>query len=237
MKKKIDTIQFVPPELEALVSAVLVQGGFPSPEKANESMRRKAEEAARRALSSISPKSITASHPFTGAEKGILRASSVELMSAKLSHLIRQYENPELICVFLGTIGPGFDEEMEQLSEGSMLESLFLDAAGSVLIEHYIDIIEEDVRRRFAEEGLQASLRFSPGYCDWETGEGQKALFSLIDAGAIGVTIKESGMMLPVKTVSGVILGARNVSHRTPCTYCAKKDCPYRREPFLGREA
>lgn len=232
-----EMIQFIPPDLDSLVSAVLVQGGFPSPEQANDSMRRKAEEAARRALSSINPKSITAVHPFTGAEKGVLRASSVELKSAKLSHLMRQYERPEVLCVFLGTIGPGFDEEMDRLAEGSMLESLFLDAAGSVLIELYIDQVEEDVHRRFGEEGLEASLRFSPGYCDWETGEGQKALFSLIDAGTIGVTIKGSGMMLPVKSVSGVVLGARKISHRTPCTYCAKKDCPYRREPFLGKEA
>lgn len=237
MQTNTDTIQFIAPDFEKLVADVLVQGGFQSPDQANESMRRKAEEAANRALASIDPKAIVAPHPFTGAEKGILTASSVVLKSAKLSHLIRQYESPELICVFLGTIGPRFDQEMEQLSDGSMLESLFLDAAGSVLVEHYVDIIEEDVRRRFAADGLEASLRFSPGYCDWETGEGQKALFSLINAASIGVRIKESGMMLPVKSVSGVILGARKISHRTPCSFCAKKDCPYRRETFLGKEA
>ena len=230
MKTYTYTAQFTAPHPDKLVPAILVQGGYKTPEQANDAMHRKAEEMARRVLSLPAPRSIISQHPFVSSGNGVLKVSSAVLKSAKLYHLTQHYESPAGISVFVATLGHGFDREMKKIMEGSMLESLFLDAAGSVLIEHYVGLIEEEVKRRFATEGLEASLRFSPGYCDWETGEGQKALFSLIDAESIGVKINEYGMMTPIKSVSGIILGAGRISHRTPCPYCGKQDCPHRRE-------
>ena len=41
-----------------------------------------------------------------------------------------------------------------------------------------------------------------------------------------------AGMMIPQKSISAALIGAREVPLRYPCPFCAKEDCPYRREGF-----
>ncbi|PKL40669.1 MAG: hypothetical protein CVV44_03435 [Spirochaetae bacterium HGW-Spirochaetae-1] len=236
MKTDTETILFTAPDPDALITATLVQSGFRFPEQANDPLRIKAGEAARLALGTVTPASLIKFYPVGDIIDGIITVDTISLRSRKLSHFAGQSDNLQTICIFLATLGHGFDEAMEKLPEDSMLESLFLHAAGSVLAEHYVHIIEEGVKRRFTGEGLETSLRFSPGYCDWDTGEGQKAVFSLINGGSIGIALNESGMMEPVKSVSGIILGAKHLSSRTPCSFCSRKECGYRRESRVGIE-
>ena len=80
------------------------------------------------------------------------------------------------------------------------------------------------------QSGYQGTLRYSPGYCDWDT-EQQKEVFQAIDAGSIGVVLTESCFMIPQKSISGVIgIGERGREKTSPCIVCSKKaSCPYRR--------
>ncbi len=57
-----------------------------------------------------------------------------------------------------------------------------------------------------AEEGLTATKRYAPGYGDWSL-ESQKPLHALLDAARIGITLTEDCLMLPAKSISGVIGG------------------------------
>ena len=66
---------------------------------------------------------------------------------------------------------------------------------------------------------------------DWPITE-QAKLFSLLgDVKAlIGVTLTESMLMLPTKSVSGVYFETeRNFEN---CELCARENCPGRRKPF-----
>ena len=90
--------------------------------------------------------------------------------------------------------------------------------------------------RRFqAETGAApgtAVLPYSPGYCGWNV-TGQRALFAQLEPGELGLTLNESCLMYPVKSVSGVLvlapIGAHGFSPAFPCcSTCTTLDCQER---------
>lgn len=55
-----------------------------------------------------------------------------------------------------------------------------------------------------------------------EVGEGQKQIFSLVEAAEVGVTLTPSFQMIPRKSASLVIgLGADITDAGKPCNYCS----------------
>jgi hypothetical protein len=71
-------------------------------------------------------------------------------------------------------------------------------------------------------------LPYSPGYCGWDI-TGQRALFAALSPDDIGVTLTESCLMQPLKSVSGVlVVGTREIHEFRPefacCPACATKD-------------
>lgn len=55
-------------------------------------------------------------------------------------------------------------------------------------------------------------LRYSPGYCGWHV-SGQIKLFAVLDPGEIGITLGESCLMDPLKSVSGVMVAGPPAIH------------------------
>jgi len=62
-------------------------------------------------------------------------------------------------------------------------------------------------------DGQEGVLRYSPGYCGWHV-SGQKALFGFLDAAVVGITLTDSSLMHPLKSVSGVIVVGHPDIHR-----------------------
>lgn len=77
--------------------------------------------------------------------------------------------------------------------------------------------------------GALAFLPYSPGYCGWAI-TGQRPLFAALTPDEIGLTLNESCVMDPLKSVSGILLGGPPVMHLFRpdfpfCTQCATRDC------------
>ena len=82
----------------------------------------------------------------------------------------------------------------------------------------------------FGKEGYYLRPRFSPGYGDFSI-EHQYYITRMIDsAKTIGLTITDSLMMTPTKSVTAVIglSTSEENCHRQGCEACSKKDCIYR---------
>ena len=78
--------------------------------------------------------------------------------------------------------------------------------------------------------GWSLTNRYSPGYCDWPVSD-QHNLFSLLPAGFCGITLTSSALMVPVKSLSGVIgVGSGVKRGAYQCSICDLKDCYRRRE-------
>lgn len=82
------------------------------------------------------------------------------------------------------------------------------------------------------DEQTSSLSAMNPGSLpDWPISQ-QRPLFSLLGnvMGEIGVELTESFLMLPVKSVSGLMFESKE--HYTNCSLCPRAKCPNRRAPF-----
>jgi len=133
--------------------------------------------------------------------------------------------------VFLVTIGGDLEREVSRLMEkGDMLNAFILDTIGSEAAEKAADYLQDAVSETAKAIGYNTTLRYSPGYCDWDLSQ-QKIIFQIIEPTVLGVNLTESFMMIPRKSVSGVIgIGKFSKSKLPPCLrFNRKKSCQYKR--------
>jgi hypothetical protein len=161
--------------------------------------------------------------------RGEARIGGVKLRSAVLARLL---ERSERVAVFALTIGGYLEELVAYLSEkGLVLQATVLDAVGSGAAETLAAEVQSEIARWADRRGLVISRRFSPGYCDWDVAQ-QGELFRLLGGNVTGISLQDSMLMVPRKSISGVIgigLPDHGIEEYNPCTTCRKKDCPGRR--------
>ena len=158
-----------------------------------------------------------------------VRIDAVTFESGVLTRLLGECEHA---AVFVLTIGGYLEELVAYLStKGMVLQATVLDAVGSGAVEKLAGEIETEIRLEAAADGMVVSRRFSPGYCDWDISQ-QKRFFELLDGNTAGVSLTENMLMMPRKSISGIIgigLPGRDIEKYNPCLICQKKDCPGRR--------
>ncbi|MFH1646453.1 MAG: vitamin B12 dependent-methionine synthase activation domain-containing protein [Chloroflexota bacterium] len=144
----------------------------------------------------------------------------------------RLLQRCEQVAVFALTIGSHLEELVAHLAEnGLVLQATVLDAIGSGAAESLANEFSESTAKIAATAGLVTSRRFSPGYCDWDVSQ-QEMVFRALDGDTPGITLTDSMLMTPRKSVSGIIgIGqpGRGIESYNPCGPCLKKDCPGRR--------
>lgn len=147
-----------------------------------------------------------------------------------VGRLIRvQIRGAEAVAVFVVTIGSRLETQARSLmARGESLEGYVLDTVGSVAVEALADVLESEIAAAIHDRGWKITNRFSPGYCTWET-VGQHALFSLFADRPAGVTLGDSSLMTPIKSVSGLIGLGPDVKRRPyPCDFCSMTTCHQR---------
>ncbi len=129
------------------------------------------------------------------------------------------------------TIGPELESEISKLmAQGKALDALFLDAAGVSLLEALSDEVHSHLNKEAAKNGLFAGCRFGPGYGNIPV-DAQKILFESVNHEAIGVQLKESGILTPLKSLSfWIILTTQPPpeGNTYKCQNCTLKNCAYR---------
>lgn len=137
-------------------------------------------------------------------------------------------------AVFIVTIGDAIEQEASLLmNQGRSAQGFILDVIGSCAAESAADSLQAEIEKIAGNHKLATTLRYSPGYCGWDIVE-QKILFKAVDASRIGVLLTDSCLMLPRKSISGIIgMGKPKVLAETPCPceQCDDKNCKVRRMP------
>jgi hypothetical protein len=222
------------PTAEDILPDVIRQLGYPASRQLSEDVRGEVERAIDEGLRKTKPACLYKMTPLLRQEKGLILGRDVEIRSPRWAHLVKSLKEPEVICCLVVTSGQALEEAINEKQEESLFHAYLLDAVGSVVTERLTDQLEQHVSTLLGAEGYQTTARFSPGYCDWEVGEGQEALFRFLKPESVGVTQTSAGMMIPQKSISAVLVGAREVSLRSPCPFCSKEDCDYRRAEVQG---
>jgi len=147
-------------------------------------------------------------------------------------NLARVFSGCSQAAIFVVTIGEALEKEVAQLTkEGEILKAAVLDAVGSVAVEKVADWLESMIRSITATNGNKVGWRYSPGYCDWDITQ-QKELFRGLDGNSIGVNLTGTCLMMPRKSISGIIGMGEYCNTFSACHFCGKKNCPNRREEF-----
>lgn len=133
-------------------------------------------------------------------------------------------------AILIASVGAEMDAWLHDLREGNDVVAAYVaDALGSVMAEAIVACGLDRLERHVASEGLKITNSYSPGYCGWNVSE-QHALFSLLPEGFCGVKLCESGLMLPIKSVSAVVGVGPGVERKDyGCALCRKADCYKRR--------
>ncbi len=146
--------------------------------------------------------------------------------------ITRQLRGSSLYAFFVCTAGTSFQQYQDRLkAEGDIVREFAANAIGSVLAEKTADAMERELEAFLADKaGLRHTNRFSPGYCGWHVRE-QKLLFSTFpEANPCDVRLTDSCLMLPIKSVSGVIGIGENVRKLDyTCGLCDYAKCYKRR--------
>ncbi len=116
--------------------------------------------------------------------------------------LHKHLEGCEKAVLFAATVGIGVDRLIARYSSISPTKSLLFQAIGAERIEALCDEFNSEF----------AGGRFSPGYGDLPL-EFQKEIFKVLDCPKrIGLTLNESMLMSPSKSVTAII-GVKNEDH------------------------
>ena len=165
-------------------------------------------------------------------EKGIVTLDcGIGLKSAKLAYALKKAHSA---VGFIATVGSAVDHQIDNMmASNKMADAYVVDALGSGAVEQLAETFQGHVADRLKKYGQAVGLRFSPGYCDWPVSE-QKKLFSFIDSDSIDVSLEETSLMRPRKSISAVFgIYDENVApaleNHNPCRQCTKKDCLARR--------
>lgn len=132
----------------------------------------------------------------------------------------------EEFALFVATAGVGFEALQRRLhAEGDIVRQFFADMIGSEIAEAAGRILSEELAAEQGRRGFSISNSYSPGYCGWHVSD-QHALFALLPDSPCGITLNDSSLMTPIKSVSGVIaLGPKVEKRPYGCAICGKKDC------------
>ncbi len=220
----------VSPELIARIKGNVIQRlGYEPGAAVHAEVQDLLDEFESKAGSLFRPRGAYRLLPVVDAGDKEVRVEDGLIRSHMFSRLLRACQGERRIMFMIATAG---DESWKDAGpDGSILAQYFFDSLGSELAERAADLVEEHWRTELDGLGLQASQRFSPGYCDWEL-QGQGLVFDVLDGEKVGVRLNPYFVMNPAKSISSVSVVAREVPYPAPCVFC-KKDCPWRRSESI----
>jgi hypothetical protein len=164
-----------------------------------------------------------------------IRGGSVKIeggLSISAPSLASYIRGSEYLHLFLVSIGSDLEDTATMLMEsGEQLHGYLLDRIGSLAAESLAEGFEKKLRKIYEKKKMAVSMRFSPGYCDWPIEE-QADLDKAVRFSRAGVRLTESCMMIPRKSISGIVgVGPKGLfkKNSSQCDICAQKECSYRR--------
>ncbi|MBI1734508.1 MAG: hypothetical protein HYR51_04975 [Candidatus Rokubacteria bacterium] len=176
---------------------------YRNPLAAPDAIREAAAAAAHQATRLVSPRAVIWRGGITALDAGgrITLAGPHEFRSRLLARVLSSSADAYVVVL---TIGDALERRVDALfRQHCALEGLLLDTAGWAAIV----LLTRRLRRRLRDDerraGRSVTHRVGPGHGDWPLDE-QAALLRVFGDVPLPVTVTESSLMLPRKSVSAV---------------------------------
>jgi hypothetical protein len=143
--------------------------------------------------------------------------------------LAKEFRNSTGLALFICTAGQRISHRSQELltGENPVLGYVF-DILGSMIVETATDRLQMKIRQIATKKKLEITNRYSPGYCKWSVAD-QHKLFSFFPSNCCGISLTNSALMHPIKSVSGIIGMGKEVKFREyTCDLCSQVDCFHR---------
>lgn len=152
------------------------------------------------------------------------------------------YPQADGLALFAATVGEPVCAEIRRLfSNHDPALGYMLDTVASAATDMLSDLAGARYLRRMIEGGKAGGgavvLPYSPGYCGWHISS-QRSLFGTLHPASIGITLTDSCLMQPLKSVSGVLVAGLAEIHKfrpsyTFCEECRTRECSERMATVL----
>lgn len=191
------------------------------------------EDAIAKGIPQLQPQVLYEEYSIKGLvhERLELVASSLSSRKPSLSgQLVAQHlARAQSVIIMVCTIGNLLDEMVSSLFKVDSSLAIALDGVGSAAVESLAIQACNYFEAQAKSAGLNTTMPLNPGMVGWPVDQGQLQIFTLLDSESIQVTLNESCMMTPNKSLSmvlgvGVDVSAVGIS----CDYCSLKGvCKY----------
>ncbi len=185
----------------------------------------------------IQPRIVT--RRFLICDRGFLNGTSFAPLGQDVGAMLSSCHEAVLLAA---TLGVQSERMLLKTQARSGAEAVLLDAVLSAAIEAVCDREEISLRAALENQKLYLTDRFSPGYGDMPI-EQTREICAVLDAErAIGLTVSQSGIMIPRKSVTAIMgISKEPVARRTTgCAVCAMREtCALRKmdKPSDGDES
>ncbi|UCH11281.1 MAG: hypothetical protein JSU61_05170 [Fidelibacterota bacterium] len=228
-----DTFRFVPEDIIPTEADVLHHQGIPIGVDASHTIQDLLTQAMEQFKSSAKPEGMMAEiqqAEFTDIYIG-------EGQNAEDAILAQIFPRADHLALFALTMGAGISAKIESLfASNSFALGSMLDAVTSLAADQAAEMCEGMFEETLSSRGQTNTetrvLGYSPGYCGWDI-SGQKRLFQTLKPERIGITLNDSYLMTPLKSVTGLLVSATREVHIfepgfSYCTTCKTISCRQR---------
>lgn len=150
----------------------------------------------------------------------------------KPDYTITKYlQEADIYAIMVASVGAELDVWIqEKRLANDIMEAFIADALGSLIVEAIVSYGLSSLTEKMKSYQLNTSNSYSPGYCGWNVRE-QQLLFSLLPYGFCGISLTDSSLMLPIKSVSSLVGIGRHIERKPyGCSICQRKDCFKKKE-------
>jgi len=162
----------------------------------------------------------------------IEKTESIHILNTKIYikslNLMNHLKNSDSIAIMAASLGIEIDRNIKINEKINLTKSIIMDAVATAYIEEICDEVQEKIRIEALNREKFITSRYSPGYGDLKI-ETQREILAILNARKIGLTLTESMIMIPRKSVTAFIgLCTYDPETKSKCETCDnKKNCDY----------
>lgn len=198
----------------------------------DDSVNNMIDEVLTSLINVIQPKNVYKIDSCSASETVVVLKGAQRTLVFESRNLARNLAQCGQVILIAATLGLEADKLLQKYEMINMTKAAIAQACGAACIEAYCNILQEQICETVSTDDGRWYLRprFSPGYGDLPL-QYQKVLFEELECTKrIGLTLTDSLLMVPTKSVSALIGLTKNAQscHIGKCRNCDRTACEFR---------